>query len=156
MFSFLQSLHVIISSHEVGSCMCLWCFRVRRHLRLPRRRRLNLLSAHFLKGYLVDFVQTSHAYSLGQGAVQTIKTVDLTYFLRSQKWNFDFFGAPYLILWFPKDNLWMPSRIFMKFGIHTYFIGASPGIGARQNSRIFNEAAALRLVETYRLITLFL
>ena len=40
-----------------------------RRLRL-RRIRLNLLSAHFLEGYLVDFDQTSHKYSLGHGAVQ--------------------------------------------------------------------------------------
>ena len=80
----------------------------------------------------------------------------LTYFSRSQRSNFDLFGAPSLILWFLKDNLWMPARILIKFGVHTYFIGASPGIGARQNLRIFNEAAALWLVETYGLITLFL
>ena len=77
----------------------------------------------------------------------------LTYFSRSQRSNFDLFD---LILWFPKDNLWMHARISLKFCIHTYFIGASPGIGARQNPRIFNEAAALWLVETYGFITLFL
>ena len=67
----------------------------------------------------------------------------LTYFSRSQRSNIDLFGAPTLILWFLKDNLRMPARILIKFGVHTYFIDASPGIGARQNLRIFNEAAAL-------------
>ena len=46
-------------------------------------------------------------------------------------------------LWFPKDNLRMPAQILMTFGIHTYFMGTSPGIGARQNLHISNEAAAL-------------
>ena len=61
--------------------MCLRRFRVRR----IRRRRLNLLSAHFLEGYLADFDQTSHKYSLGHGAVQALRWLTLTYFSRSNR-----------------------------------------------------------------------
>ena len=50
---------------------------------------------------------------------------------------------PSVTLWSPKDNLRMAARILMKFGIPTYFKGTSAGSGARQNPRIFNEAAAL-------------
>ena len=49
----------------------------------------------------------------------------------------------FIELWFPKDNFRMPARILMKFSIHTYFMSTSPGIGARQNPRIFNEVAGL-------------
>ena len=58
--------------------MCLRRFRVRRvRVRVRRVRRLNLLSAHFLRDYLVDLDQTSQKYSLGQGGLQAMKTVDL-------------------------------------------------------------------------------
>lgn len=46
-------------------------------------------------------------------------------------------------LWFPKDNLKMPSRIKMKFGIHNYFVNIylhmQPGIVLLHNHRIFNR-----------------
>ena len=48
-----------------------------------------------------------------------------------------------LTIWFPDDILRTPCLVLMKFGMQVYFKGTSLGIGARQNPRIFNEAAGL-------------